>query len=986
MKKKLSLLIYLSLALFIGIKASAQGKVHVIEFINQNENILVTGISADGSKVTGYDYVGSYSFLWTKEEGVQIVDRGRGGSASLAVSNNGILTGQFADSTLIYTNEYGDSQSLASAGYFKDGRWYSLGLKEGIPPMEHGGSSSYAISADGTLIGGSRKVVPDAGIDMLEPVIWKINGENISVQILEYTQTGQGAKVTAMSANGKVAGGFAAPFNMRTPVIWKDGKIKEIKAYDIVPNGEVHGISPNGRYAALSMEGKAALYDIEEDKLTIIETQKDALSSSATHVSNDGIVVGYCQVGNIGLTDRVTFIYSESLGAITLKDYLKSMQIDFATNLTFGTSMGISADGKRLVGFGDILLPGGQFLVGWIVEIDKHLTLVNPARELSAVEDGIGNIKLTWNVPNEENMIQPLQGYNIYRNGEKINDQLVTRTEYKDNSLENGTYSYTVTAIWGDNEESKPTTEVKISTALLDLPFFDDFASANIDSLFWNMSSTGARWYIDSYSGIQPPSLAYYTPIGTTYEESITSPWINANYTSDLQLGFNIVIPYSENSGSDSLRVEVFNGEEWHTVAHYGATTQSTFSFEPKTIDISTIAAGKTIRVRFTCHGDNKDGGIAWLLDNINLYTQRNKFKVERPLNVTAHRTDEGKVRVNWSDPKEVATLSYLPNDDAYGAIGNEGNSIMGVNMFAPKDLKGYNGYYLTHISAYLNYYYWLPESAKYRLVVFKGDRQVVSQDIEEYTPNAWNTFALKRTIFVDASLPLYFGIEVVEHDPEDRPIATCEGVIAYTSDGQTLFVNEGRSNLYSEDGGKSWQHLTSEIMDGENYTSIAVKATISKDRPATSKDRIMGYRVYRNGDDLLGMDWNGNRLLTAMNNYTDLSAPDEDCYYTVSTYYITQVESEESNPAYIEGVINTRSNTTSNAKDPMNTTNSVKIYNVQNDLHVVTNHTGVLSIYTTNGNLHSQRNIPAGDTVINLSAGIYIIQFDNTSQKIIIN
>lgn len=979
MKRKLSLLIYFSLTLFMGIKVSAQGKLHVIEFINQSEDLFVTGISPDGSKVTGYDYPQSYSFIWTEQDGVQIVDQGHGGSGAMAVSNNGTLAGQFNDPTLIYEDEIYGPIPLSSAGYFKEGYWHSLGLKEGVPPVNLGGSLAYAITADGTRIGGARKAVPDVGADRLEPVIWRIDGEKVEVEILEYTPAGQGAKVTCLSADGKVAGGFAAPFSMRTPVVWIDGKIKEIKAYGVVPYGEVFGISANGRYAALAVEGKAALYDIEEDRLTFIQTPGESLSAVATHVSNDGTVIGYRQTA-VGMTNRATFIYSEAVGAIDLKDHLKGMQVEVANNLTLGTSMGISANGKRLVGFGDILLPGGQFLVGWVVDIDKALTGLNPARDLTATEEGLGHIRLDWNAPSDQDMIQPLQGYNLYRNGEKINTLPVTQTSYHDKALENGVYLYTVTALWGDGDESIPTTAARVSTALAELPFFEDFASGEMENLAWNPSSAGAQWNVNVHSGIQPPCLIYFTPSWNTYEESVTSPWINAEYTNDLRLGFNIAIPYSPYPGSDRLRVEIYDGETWHTVADYATLIDATQSFEPKTLDISSVAAGKKIRVRFTGYGENKDGALAWALDNINLYTERNSFRATPPQSVEAYRDGDGKVRVNWADPKEVATLSYLPVEEVYGAIGNEGNSIMGVNRFAPEDLKGYDGYYLTHISAYLNYYYWLPESAKYRLVVFKGDRQVVSQEIEEYTPNAWNTFALKKTIFVDASLPLYFGIEVIEHDPEDRPIGTCEGVIAYTTDGQTLFVNEGRSNLYSEDGGKTWHQLTPEIMEGENYTSIAVKATLSKERPAEAKERLMGYRVYRDGNDLLGLDWGGNRLLTAMNNYTDLLAPEEECYYTVTAFYITQVESEESAAAYVEGT-----STTSNAPGPQGAANPVKIYSNQSDLHIVTAEAGTLSVYTATANLHSQRSIPAGETIIPLSPGIYIVRFGNTTQKIII-
>lgn len=971
MKRIYTLFIGLFFLFSVSENIFAQGKVHVIGMTEQNANVYVTGISADGTKVTGYELNQSFSFLWTKENGLNVLDMGKGGSGAIAVSNTGVVVGQFADTTLMYEDPDYGMIPLLSAGYFKEGKWNSLGLKEGIQPVILGGSMAEAISADGKIIAGSRKAISDAGKDNLEPVIWTLNEKGKTVQILDYKQIGQGARITCMSADGKVAGGFAAPYSQRTPVIWIDGKMHEIKLNGVSQQGEVHGISANGRYAALSLNSNGALYDIKEDRITIIDKRQDMIAASATSVSDNGFVLGYHQV-NIGPTNREAFIYSESLGEITLTDYLEMLKIKIPEGLTFVTTMGISADGKKLIGFGQ----EGWYMVGWYIEIDQHLKGINPARNLTVTEEALGKIKLSWEVPSEEGVTQWLTGYNIYRNEEKINDALVTKTTYEDNSLENGTYRYKVTAVYGENE-SRPTKEEKISTALIRVPFYDDFASANMDSLYWNVSSSSAHWQIDGYGGINPPSLVYFNPVGSVYEESIYSPWIEANYTNDLQLSFNLLIPHTEIVGNDSLRVDVYDGENWQTVARYAASEWMVFSFEPQTIDISKVAAGKVTRIRFSGYGDNDGAYLVWGIDNVNVYTSRDKFRVETPLNVTAYRTEDGKVRLNWTDPKETAVLSYLPSDLVTMSIGNEGKPLMAVNKFEKEDLIGYQGYYLTHISAYLNQN-WGVVPATYRIVVFKGDKKVVSQDITDYKPNEWNTFALKKTIFIDSTQPLYFGIEVVSHDINDWPIGTSDGVLMDTWDDEKIVINDGRSNLYSEDGGVTWKKLTG---DGMNE-SVAIKASISRDRSAIAKERLMGYRVYRDGYDMLGLDGSGNRVLIAMNHHKDLAAPTYACCYEVTAFYTTQEESEMSASACVESIEgNTDSETTGNTEID----NSVDIYVSNGLLYVQTDKAGVLSIYTASGQLHSQRSIAVGQTTIQLSAGMYIVQINDTVSKVVI-
>lgn len=50
-----------------------------------------------------------------------------------------------------------------------------------------------------------------------------------------------------------------------------------------------------------------------------------------------------------------------------------------------------------------------------------------------------------------------VEGYNIYRNGEKLNTELVTNNSFIDTSAPSGTHTYHVTAVYANGEESAPT-------------------------------------------------------------------------------------------------------------------------------------------------------------------------------------------------------------------------------------------------------------------------------------------------------------------------------------------------------------------------------------------------------------------------------------------------------------------------------------------------------------------------------------------------
>lgn len=96
-----------------------------------------------------------------------------------------------------------------------------------------------------------------------------------------------------------------------------------------------------------------------------------------------------------------------------------------------------------------------------------------------------------------------LEGYNIYRNGTKINTNPVVPLTYNDNGVAVGTYSYYVTSVWSNGCESAASNQVNVTVDEIACPApqgFDawlDDDNPNLVHMSWNQSTTQEFRYDD---------------------------------------------------------------------------------------------------------------------------------------------------------------------------------------------------------------------------------------------------------------------------------------------------------------------------------------------------------------------------------------------------------------------------------------------------------------------------------------------------------
>ncbi|MCK4408072.1 MAG: S8 family serine peptidase [Bacteroidales bacterium] len=121
------------------------------------------------------------------------------------------------------------------------------------------------------------------------------------------------------------------------------------------------------------------------------------------------------------------------------------------------------------------------------------ISLTNGTNNTVRIQKSIVNTILP--IEYQANKLRGLLGYNIYRDGNKINSSVVTNTYYDDNGLPNGTYNYNVTAVYNEGESNAAgPVQATVSGGSL-LPPGNLAATNNNEkvSLYW-IPASGSGW------------------------------------------------------------------------------------------------------------------------------------------------------------------------------------------------------------------------------------------------------------------------------------------------------------------------------------------------------------------------------------------------------------------------------------------------------------------------------------------------------------
>lgn len=159
---------------------------------------------------------------------------------------------------------------------------------------------------------------------------------------------------------------------------------------------------------------------------------------------------------------------------------------------------------------GDIILePGHSYIFAFQIMNDEsvqplaidnskavngkgNLLSLDGTNWFTAAETGIdGNFNISVNVvPAQQGKEAEPVGYNVYRDGQKVNTALLTAATYQDTLSEPGTYRYTATSVYADGGESNQSLSVAATVKNIE----NKVAPKHVGAVIENNSKVTLRW------------------------------------------------------------------------------------------------------------------------------------------------------------------------------------------------------------------------------------------------------------------------------------------------------------------------------------------------------------------------------------------------------------------------------------------------------------------------------------------------------------
>lgn len=147
--------------------------------------------------------------------------------------------------------------------------------------------------------------------------------------------------------------------------------------------------------------------------------------------------------------------------------------------------------------------------------------------------------------------------------------------------------------------------------------FEEQWSSGNFTSNNWTFEPSAGNWHINLYQGNPMPSAQFSWSVPqTNYSYSLVSRAIGTAISGAyLYLSFDLLYDEWLSTGYEKMKVHVSDGSIWHQVAEF--TNNGDIPWTTYQYDITQIAAGNSIRVRFEATGQNTVNIDFWRLDNI---------------------------------------------------------------------------------------------------------------------------------------------------------------------------------------------------------------------------------------------------------------------------------------------------------------------------------------------------------------------------------
>lgn len=1008
--KKLLFIVFICWTLLGNLQAAKDftslGKKTYGTAISPNGRYIV-GTNGD-QKIHGLDMVSfvydmqTKSISWPTEFDAD--DLSKGGQFE-NVNDEGTICGMVKDMNHQVTWD-GVTGPTSVAAVWKNGTitklpYGNLNIDEFIQPVD--GTFALAISNNGKIVVGYACCGNYATV---KPCKWTLgNDGNWSMEILPMPEGGKSASAFDISEDGSVILG-SAQINYNTYAIyWKDGICHRVQCTEEDADNAVYGIkamdlSPNGRYFtfALSFTTHYRIFDVETGTYrTMPGFDSEGMANFLT-VDNNGNVTGAFTYGSAAFGEETynhPFYYRYSSDRLFDLTYYMSM---FAAGVTPDFSFdpldktqvfpfAMSADGNTILGNTDVYSAMGQIPTAWILRLEPFDTVIPDTPEkITGISENLRQVVLSWKRDMKAYDGLTLKGYNVYCNGKPVRkvEEIKDEMQVTIDNADAGYPQYSVEAIFKDADGKEILSPRSIPTTVTvadnySLPLFDNFDDASLQTNYWTTTEDYGEendkfWGTAQYAGHQATfALATGATTRKPYSNSLVSRQMDATKADMVKFSFMLLgnlfyNPEEPVLDKDTLTLEVSTdkGHTWTPVKDWIIGKLPKY-YTIQAVDISKQAANKIFTIRLRKHGEGKIQYYIYM-DNLKVGIRNEK---EAPKGVIGEYIEkEKKVKVLWQDMSQAYPLNYV-NEEPMNmlSLGNEGKELIGANMFTTSELALYHGKYLTSVSTTINYYSQYDEGKGIHasIVVFEDGKLIREQAVNDMKYNEYITRKLDEPVLIDKTKELKIGIKVYDYDTQQIPLL-------YSNAPDCI---PGKSDLYSEDNGKTWHSVHKFFTDNGQessanccwYITGNVTETTACEPSADAKN-LIGYNIFRNGEQM-----NEIYIPAFSSRYID-TAPVDNASYEVVAYYADGSVSETSQP-YLVGIL-THADRNQLHGSLISYADNILTVNGHCDRVSLMSANGQTLVRSTNGRI-SLSGIPAGVYVV-------VIQTDGriVSQKIV--
>ncbi|MDD3535824.1 MAG: S8 family serine peptidase [Candidatus Cloacimonetes bacterium] len=268
-----------------------------------------------------------------------------------------------------------------------------------------------------------------------------------------------------------------------------------------------------------------------------------------------------------------------------------------------------------------------------------------------------------------ENMDRALRGFNVYRNGQMINANIVTAYTYLDENLLPGTYNYAVQSVHFSTlgPISAPVSvTIPADAEPFALPFFEGWDSEDFAENLWTVN--GDNWDIFDDEGLPEPALAFvWYPQVEDYNMALTSYNLDATGFDNVQLSFDICL-YNFDETFNAMAWEIWDGTAWQIVGMMDGEDGEDIEWTTISADISEYAANRVFKLRFRAFGDDSYDIDAWYIDNIWIGEPEIPEDLD-PVSDLTIGIDGDNFTLTWSAVPGADWYGIYASEDPYGTF-----------------------------------------------------------------------------------------------------------------------------------------------------------------------------------------------------------------------------------------------------------------------------------------------------------------------------